>query len=127
MPSAPPSPKLKEYAESLPKIYRDIMSAFPAVEPDRHPGYGLALTSITTHVSVGTGRFSQSRFAKANASLEVAAERLEEAGLVELRNGFFLHPTPLGERIITALTGHVPSPDPVPDLPSPPAELYEES
>src|ERR1043166_6857208 len=37
------------YAKSLPDIYRDILAAFPAIEPGRNAGYGLAFQTLAMH------------------------------------------------------------------------------
>src|SRR5439155_25538757 len=38
----PTDQQLRTYAQSLPKIYREILAAFPRIEPNRKTGYGLA-------------------------------------------------------------------------------------
>ena len=38
--------QLKSYAESLPSIYREILTAFPRMEPNRRQGYGLAFQTL---------------------------------------------------------------------------------
>ena len=38
--------ELRHYAESLPPIYREILGAFPRLEPSRKQGYGLAFQTL---------------------------------------------------------------------------------
>ena len=120
---------IKAYAESLPTFYQEILKAFPTIDPDRHLGYGLALTTLMGHfqspgpVPAGNA-LERSRFGGMTLPpLAVAVERLKDAGLVEVKNRMFVHPTAAGERVIAALTGREPSVDPVPELPPLPPEL----
>jgi hypothetical protein len=108
----PTDDELRTYANDLPPIYRDVLAAFPAVDPDRKAGYGLAYQTLTAHFaergpSYGLGQVKQ------------ACEQLAGAGFLEVKHGFFAHPTALGERLIAALTGRAAPAEQVPALPKP--------
>lgn len=102
----------QEYVDSLPKIYRDIMLAFPSLEPTRKAGYGLAYQTL------------YERLQKEKHSLgEIirACEAMELGGAVQIKNRIFVHPTTVGEEIIAALTGNEPADMiAVPPFPQPP-------
>ncbi len=100
------------YGKQLPQIYRDIMSAFPAIEPRRRAGYGLAFQTLTMHF-INTDRHWLL------GDVQEACKRLSESGFIEIRNGIFAHPTELGEQLIMALTGAQPVPtNAIPQLPA---------
>lgn len=99
MPTAP----LVEYSKRLPEIYRDILAAFPEVEPGRKAGYGLAFQTLAAHF---VNRSKPWSF----GDVEEACRQLAEQGFVDIRNGFFAHPTDLGEQLIAAVTGLTPAP-----------------
>jgi hypothetical protein len=95
----PTDDDLKAFAKQLPSIYRDILSAFPAIEPNRKAGFGLAFQTIAAHfynrqVSYGLGE------------IEGACQELTANGFLEIKNGIFAHPTDLGERLISVISGH---------------------
>ena len=101
------------YVATLPDIYREILAAFPRVEPNRKPRYGLAYQSIWAdfqqrHVGISLGK------------LMAACEQLAAHGLVEIKRGMFVHPTDKGEQLISAVTGQEAKPLHIPDLPPPP-------
>src|SRR5438552_13892351 len=93
----PSDTDMKRYAQTLPPIYRDIMAAFPEIEPRRGAGYGLAFQTLAMHFA-NTGRdhsFNEVR---------EACLRLAENGFIEINNEIFAHPTDLGEQLIAAVT-----------------------
>jgi hypothetical protein len=94
----PSDAQMREYAKSLPGIYRDIMAAFPAVEPGRKAGYGLAFQTLAVH-------FANTRQGWSLEDVRAACTQLAETGFVEIRNEIFAHPTELGEQLIAAVTG----------------------
>lgn len=98
----PSDQELADYAASLPDIFRDIMTAYPAVEPSRSAGYGLAFQTLAAHF-VNAGK------PWSFEDVQVACNDLADGGFVEIRNGIFAHPTPLGERLIATLTGAKPA------------------
>jgi hypothetical protein len=105
--------QLRAYADSVPSIYREILGAFPRIEPSRRYGYGLAYQTLAADfenrsMTYGVGEIIQ------------ACQELERNGLVEIKNSIFVHPTTLGERLIAFVTGkHAPAVqvDPLPALP----------
>jgi hypothetical protein len=98
-----------EYTRTLPEIYRDILNAFPLIEPARASGDGLTYQSIYVHLRE---KWSLDEIIK-------ACEKMKEGGAVELRMRLFVCPTPLGESIIASLTGKKPSERQVPAFPVP--------
>ncbi len=101
---------LVEYAKTLPEIYRDVLSTFPAVEPSRKAGYGLAFQTI----------FEALKQKRSLGEIIAACEKMQVAGVVEIMHRMFVHPTLLGEEIISAVTGKEAQPDIVPEFPVPP-------
>ena len=106
----PTDTQLTAYAKELPPLYRDILEAFPSVEPGRRTGDGLAVQTLTIH-------FINRRIEHGFGEVLEACKRLAEAGLIEIRNGIFAHPTEIGERLIAALTGKRASERRIPELP----------
>jgi hypothetical protein len=109
----PTEEELRVYAEQLPLIYREILTAFPRVEPNRKAGYGLAFQTLAADfeeqgLDFGLGEIIQ------------ACEQLEGHHLVTIRHRIFVHPTDYGERLISVLTGQKQKEAAVPALPSPP-------
>lgn len=102
------------YAKNLPQIYRDILAAYPEIEPSRKAGYGLAFQTLAMHF-LNTGK--EWSF----GDVQAACGQLADAGLIEIKNGIFAHPTELGERLIAAVTGKPPASNAgVPHLPARP-------
>lgn len=108
----PTDDELAAYAKKLPPIYRDIMAAFPAIEPSRKAGYGLAFQTLAVH-------FANTRHEHGLEDVRAACMRLAEEDFLEIRNGIFAHPTELGEQLIAILTAkpRAISPSPPPPLP----------
>ena len=94
----PSDAEITAYARSLPPIYRDILAAFPEIEPGRKAGYGLAFQTLAMH-------FANIRRGYSLGEVQEACKRLAEAGFIEIKNGIFAHPTDLGEQLIAAVTG----------------------
>jgi hypothetical protein len=109
----PTDEQLREYAAKLPAIYRDILRAFPAVAPDRRDGDGLSGPTFEDYVTeLGAGH----RLGDVMDGLR----RLVDNGFLEYTPvAAFYSPTPLGERLVAAVTGHKPAPRGIPDLPVP--------
>ena len=84
-----------EYVNSLPEIYRDILAAFPQFNPTRKVGYGLSYQSLYSALD---GRYTLGQIMK-------ACENMAEGGVMEIKHEIFVCPTPLGEELITAITG----------------------
>lgn len=104
---------LGSYVQSIPEVYRDILKAYPEVEPGRRPGYGLAVQTMHAHLG---GKYDLGTIAE-------ACQEMERNGVVEIRHGIFVHPTALGERIIAHLTGRVAREKRLPAFPEPPSAL----
>ena len=85
----------QEYLDSLAPIYGDVMRVFPAMEPSRKLGYGLAVQTIYEYL----------RDAHSFGEISEACRQLEKGGAVTIKNNVFVHPTDLGEDIIAALVG----------------------
>ncbi len=94
----PSDAQMADYAERLPPVYRDIVTAFPTIEPCRKAGYGLAFQTLAMH-------FANTRRGYSLGEVQEACERLAEHGFIEIKNGIFAHPTDLGEQLITVVTG----------------------
>jgi len=104
--------ELEAYAAQLPPIYRDIIAAFPEIEPGRKAGYGLAFQTLAVH-------FANTRRKWGLGDVQAACGRLAESGFIEIKNGIFAHPTELGERLIAIVTNTpVASHEHVPQLPA---------
>jgi hypothetical protein len=89
---------MKEYARNLPPVYRDIMAAFPAIEPGRKERYSLAFQTLAVH-------FANTRRGYGLEEIQEACKRLADSGFIEIKNEIFAHPTDLGEQLIAAVTG----------------------
>ncbi|MFW6162544.1 MAG: hypothetical protein ACODAJ_07215 [Planctomycetota bacterium] len=103
----------REYVEALPEIYREILAAFPRIDPSRKMGYGLGFQTLAAH-------FEEQGLGFSLADVMQACRQLEEKGLVEIKHRLFVCPTERGERLISVLTGVEPTPSTVPPLPTPP-------
>jgi hypothetical protein len=106
--------QLQAYAESLPEIYREILSAFPRLEPTRRQGYGLAFQTLNAD-------FQDRGLDFGLPEIFAACEELQHKGMVEVKHRVFVHPTPLGEQLVAILSGGTSPRVKVPVLPSPPA------
>ncbi|HEX7380140.1 MAG TPA: hypothetical protein VF278_23670 [Pirellulales bacterium] len=105
--------QIDAYIADIPDIYREILTAFPNVEPNRQPRYGLAYQSLWAD-------FQQRGLAYSLGELMAACEQLASHGLVTIKHGIVVHPTDRGELLISALTGKTAKSVPVPALPPPP-------
>lgn len=106
------------YVQKLPAIYRDILKAYPQIEPTRKAGYGLAFQTLAAHFTNTRKKFGMRGYGV--AEVEEACRRMAEMGFLEIRNEFFAHPSILGEQLIAAASGVDPAPPmTVPELPRP--------
>lgn len=94
----PTDPQMAAYAKNLAPVYQDIMAAFPAIEPGRKAGYGLAFQTLAMH-------FANTRRGYGLGEVREACERLADEGFIEIKNAIFAHPTDLGEQLIAVVTG----------------------
>ncbi len=102
--------QLREYAESLHPIYREILTAFSRLEPNRKRGFGLAFQTLAVDLA--------DRLKDVGLSEVIGAcNELAKNELFEVKNGMFVHPTPLGEQLITIVTGKKAPEVKVPKLP----------
>lgn len=88
-------PITDEYVESLPDIYRDVLSTFPQFDSTRKVGYGLAYQSLYSALD---GKYTPGQ-------IIIACENMAKGGVMEIKNEIFTRPTPLGEKLIAAVTG----------------------
>ena len=100
----------QKYVKSLAPIYRDILRAFPRFDSTRRAGYGLAFQSL----------YSALERKYSLGQIKLACEEMAKGRAVEIKNEIFVCPTPLGEELIAALTGHQASVETVPRF-NPPA------
>jgi hypothetical protein len=108
----PNDTEMAAFAKNLPPIYRDIIAAFPEIEPGRKAGYGMAFQTLAVH-------FANTRRGYRFAEIEEACKQLAESGFIEIKHDIFAHPTELGERLIAILTSGEPAPKlAVPRLPA---------
>jgi len=100
----------EQYLKELPDIYREILSAFPRLEPTRKAGYGLAYQTL----------YESLRERCSLGDIIQACQQMQQGGAVEIKQRIFVHPTEMGEQIIEGLTGKKPRESTVPAFPTPP-------
>lgn len=108
----PTDAELAAYAQKLPPIYRDILTAYSEIEPGRTRGSGHAFQTLAAH-------FFNRRLEHTLVEVQEACRRLADRGFFEIRNEIFAHPTALGEHLIAILTGKPTRELHVPELPQP--------
>lgn len=101
---------LKLYVESLPPIYREILAAFPRIEPTRKAGYGLAYQTIAVDFEERSVGFTLQE-------IMLACQKLEQQKFVEIKNRIFVCPTDSGESLIAIISGQKSPILDVPELP----------
>jgi hypothetical protein len=120
----PTDDQLREYIEQLPPIYRDILTAYPAINPERKVGGSLMAMSLVDRLGPDIDDRRDPGFTAEYDEDEV----LDALYQLEARDFLTRHPTlgaisfsptPLGERLVTLLTGHTPRPKGAPPLPQP--------
>lgn len=89
----------QEYLSSLPRIYKDVLAAFPEFDPMRQAHEGLAFQSL---YSVLSDKYTL-------GEIRAACEALMRGGALEIKERIFAHPTDLGEDLIEAVTGRAPT------------------
>jgi len=111
-----PTPvQLKEYADSLPPIYRDILAAFGrAASPYRHYMEGMSVDVLLTELVNGKAK-------RTEAEVYSALEKLEREGFfrLDVSDLAYVSPTALGEELLEVVSGKKADMVPVPDLPKP--------
>lgn len=110
----------QEYVDSLPPIYRDILAAFPEIEPARKPGWGLAYQTLFARLDE---EHSQGVIAQKYSLGEIiqACENMQQGGAVDIKNRIFVHPRHFGEELIVFLTRREPVESRVPPFPAIPS------
>ena len=88
-------PVIREYLQSLPAIYRDILAAFPRSDATRKRGYGLSYQSLYSALD---GKYTL-------GEILLACQDLAKGDAVEIKNEIFVHPTAVGEELIAAVSG----------------------
>jgi len=107
----PSDVEMKKYAKNLPAIYRDIVAAFPEIEPNRRAGDGLAFQTFAAH-------FANTHRGHSLGDVREACIRMADNGFFEIKNVIFVYPTDLGEQLIAAVTDRpIPTHARVPELP----------
>ncbi len=105
--------QLQSYADTLPPIYREILAAFPRIEPHRRQGQALAFQTLAAD-------FEEQKKGISLGEIIEACQELEQHHLVKIVNGIFVQPLLLGERLIVIITGQQAPVVKVPPLPAPP-------
>lgn len=102
----------REYVDSLPQIYQDILRSYVIFHSQQHLGAGVALPSLYAALHE---KYTPSQ-------VRVACERMAEAGVLEFRDEIWTHPTILGQDLISQLTQgmHLPEDEVPPFSPPPP-------
>ena len=115
----------KEFVEKLPEIYRDILAAFPEIEPARKAGEGLAFQTIFEWLRQTPEGEHLKEYVDADrqrswslGEIIEACENMAKAGAVEIKQRIFVCPTPVGEQMILLLTGKKAGEHHVPAFPS---------
>lgn len=103
----------KQYLETIPPIYRDVLAAYPRINPSRKKGNGLAVSTIYANLENEQKSYSV-------GEIREACQNMVASGVVEIQNQIFVHPTDLGEELITSLTGQATPVRSVPQFPAPP-------
>ena len=102
----------KEYVDNLPQIYKDILAAFPEIDPARNAGEGLAYQTLFEQLRQSPEEehladYIDAARKRAWSLREVieACRNMEQGGAVRIDHEIFICPTPMGEEIIALLTG----------------------
>lgn len=109
-----PTPEqLKAYAESLPDIYRMVLKALHAANPDRREGDGVHGYEFWQQLVAVRSEYVRGDYAHALENLEAS-----EFVRYDEEIGFYMF-TPLGEDLMAAVTGKRAKKVVVPPLPKP--------
>ena len=103
----------KEYIESIPEIYKEILGSFPKIQPHRNFGDSLAVHTIQV-------KLQEMGKPHSLAEIKTACNRMADQGVVSISVGMFVEPSDIGERLIEDLTGSPARQPEVPEFPSPP-------
>ena len=110
----PTDEQLRDYAAKLPQIYRDLLAAFPKIDPDRRSGDPAKVFDIEELL------VSESKDVRMSDVQDAIYQLVSQKFLRGIGGGlYYCVPTVLGERLITLITKHVPRPASIPALPEP--------
>lgn len=101
----------KQYLETIPPIYRDVLAAYPRINPLRKKGNGLAVSTIYANLENEQKSYSV-------GEIREACHNLAASGVVQIQNQIFVHPTDLGEELIASLTEQATPAKSVPPFPN---------
>jgi hypothetical protein len=109
-----PTPdQIKAYAESLPDIYRQVLTALHTADPDRRYGDGVVSYQLWQQLTAVRSQYARRDY-------EFALQELEQSGFVRhLEDIPFWQVTELGEELLAAVTGRRAKKVVVPALPKP--------
>ncbi len=109
----PTTEQLKAYADKLPAIYREILTAMHAADPHRRYGVGIDAQAFWNQLLQLVSEYSRTDY-------RYAIERLEARGFLEYQDetGFWKL-ADVGEELMAAVTGKRAPKVVVPDLPHP--------
>ncbi|MDB5344673.1 MAG: hypothetical protein JWP89_3050 [Schlesneria sp.] len=79
-----------EYVDNLPMIYHDVLKAFWMFNPLRRANYGVAFQSLYSALSDK----------HTLGQIREACVAMEQAGVLEIRDGIFAYPTQIGDELI---------------------------
>ncbi len=96
-----------QYVKDLPDIYRNILEAYPQFNSTRIAGDGLAYQTLYSALADEEKGYKMGQIIR-------ACENMAEVGLMQIKHKIFACPTPLGEELISAITGQT---VPVSDVP----------
>lgn len=88
-------PISEKYINSLPEIYREILTAYPRFDATRRAGYGLSYQSLYSALD---GKYRLGEIKK-------ACENMAEVHIMTIRYDIFVCPTETGETLISAVSG----------------------
>ena len=102
-----------QYIKNLPDIYRDVLETFPYFNSTRVAGDGLAYQSLYSALADEKKGYTFGQIKK-------ACENMADVGLMVIKHSIFACPTPKGEELISAITGHKTLVSDVPPIEAPP-------
>ena len=109
----PTDDQLREYAAKLPQIYKDLLAAFPKVDPDRRSGDPVAIFKLEEQLE------SDDRDVRLEDVQSAFKKLVLQRFIRSIGGTTYCAPTPIGERLISVITNHVPRPATIPELPQP--------
>lgn len=112
-PTMPTPDQLKAYADSLPDIYRQVLTALSDAAPDRRYGDGVMAYAVWQQLAGVRSEYVRRDYS-------YALDELEQSGFLGFTDEINLWQiTPLGEELLAAVTGKRARKVTVPALPKP--------